>query len=50
MSSYAKWDKNAIALSNNLIKLCETYNMPMGFNGNGLQKERNGFNYPVPDF
>jgi histidinol-phosphatase (PHP family) len=50
MNSYAKWDKNAIELTHKLIKLCEKYNMPMGFNGNGFRSERNGFNYPVPNF
>jgi hypothetical protein len=24
--------------------------MPMGFNGNGMFRERNGFNYPTPNF
>jgi histidinol-phosphatase (PHP family) len=50
MSSYCKWDEHAIALSKKLINLCIQYDMPMGFNANGFHKERNGFNYPVPNF
>jgi histidinol phosphatase-like PHP family hydrolase len=46
LGSYHKWDDAAIKLTDDLIKLCIQYDMPMGFNANGMHRERDGFNYP----
>jgi hypothetical protein len=46
LGSYHKWDDAAIKLTDDLIQLCIKYDMPMGFNANGLHRKRDGFNYP----
>lgn len=48
--SYRKWDKYAIDLSKKLISLAIKYDIPLGFNANGIHHSRDGFNYPSEHF
>ncbi len=50
LNSYKKWDQNAIDLTKKIIELSIKYDLPLGYNANGLHKERNGFNYPSSYF
>lgn len=51
LTSYQKWDEHAIKLTDKLIALCESLNIPMGFNANGFMKKGNNiFAYPCEYF
>lgn len=50
LANYGRWDQDAIDLTQDLIKLCEKYDMPMGFNANGMHYPRDKFFYPCKPF
>lgn len=51
LTSYQKWDRHAIKLTDDLIELCERLDIPMGFNANGFAKKNDDpFAYPCEYF
>ena len=48
--SYGKWDNKAIDLTQKLIDLSIKYDIPLGFNANGLASKRDDLHYPCKPF
>jgi hypothetical protein len=46
LQNYRKWDDKAKWLTQQIINLSIKYQVPLGFNANGMHKPRNDYNYP----